>query len=326
MPAEGCVVGVDGGGSKTHAAVADLAGRVLGESVEVGSPHTALGFAGAAAVVDRAVWAALAAAGVAPAAVLHAGCYLSGVDLPEEAAALTAELAAHPWTDAGLTVDNDVLAVLRAGTQSADAAAVVCGTGMNAVAVRADGARAQLLAMGAPSGDWGGGLGLADEVLWHAARAEDGRGPGTALREALLGWTGAASVRELAIEVAGGRRRTTAWVDRVPEVLALARAGDDVARALVQRQGVEIATCAAAVLARLGLAARRVPVVVGGGIGTSGDAQLEAAIRAGLAERAPLAELVVLRTSPVLGAVRLALASLSPPSGAPARRRSPGAR
>ncbi len=297
------VVGVDGGGSKTHAAVADLAGRVLGEAVEVGSAHTVLGFPGAAAVVDRAVAAALVAARIGPGAVRHAACLLSGVDLPQEADALHAALAAAPWAAGGLTVDNDTLAVLRAGTEAADAAAVVCGTGMNAVAVRGDGARAQLLALGRPSGDWGGGLGLADAILWHAARAEDGRGAATAVREALLGWTGAGSIAELAVDVVAGRRSTAQWAGRVPELLALAGDGDRVAQGLVRRQGHEIATCAAAVLQRLGLADRAVPVVIGGGIGASGDPLLTAAIAAGLAERAPQARWQLLDRAPVLGAV-----------------------
>jgi N-acetylglucosamine kinase-like BadF-type ATPase len=305
------VVGVDGGGSKTHAAVADVAGHVLGQAVEGGSAHTLLGFRGAASVVDRAARRALDAAGVGAHAVAHATCLLSGVDLPEEAYALHDALAGAPWAAGGLTVDNDVLAVLRAGTDEPDAAAVVCGTGMNAVAVRADGARAQLLALGAPSGDWGGGLGLADAVLWHAARAEDGRGPATALRESLLAWTGAGSVRELAIDVVAGRRRTAEWAGWVPELLALAGAGDQVALALVERQGQEIAACAAALLERLGLAGQAVPVVVGGGIGSSGDPRLVAAIRAGFAERVPLARLQVLDRPPVLGAVALAVRAVA---------------
>ncbi|MFC7586672.1 hypothetical protein ACFQYP_25240 [Nonomuraea antimicrobica] len=34
---------------------------------------------------------------------------------------------------------------------------------------------ARFPALGRISGDWGGGQGLAEEALWHAIRAEDGR-------------------------------------------------------------------------------------------------------------------------------------------------------
>jgi N-acetylglucosamine kinase-like BadF-type ATPase len=304
------VVGVDGGGSTTVAAVADERGRILGEAVEGTCAHTRVGFDGAAAAVDRAVSAALRAAGAPTHALAHAACLLSGLDLPEEAAALHERLAPRPWARGGLTLDNDVLAVLRAGTTAPDAAAVVCGTGMNAIAVRGDGRRAQLLAVGRPSGDWGGGLGLADAVLWHAARAEDGRGPRTALHDALLSWTGASDLRSLAAEVVRGRRDPVAWVDRVPEVFALA-ATDPIAARLVERQGAEIGHCAAAVLGQVGLQAATVPVVVGGGIGSCGDARLEAAARRTLGERAPGAVLTVLAEQPVVGAVREALLALA---------------
>src|SRR5207237_871334 len=59
--------------------------------------------------------------------------------------------------------------------------AVVCGAGINAVGVAPDGRVTRYLALGTISGDWGGGYGLGLEVLWHAIRAEDGRGPDTAL-------------------------------------------------------------------------------------------------------------------------------------------------
>jgi N-acetylglucosamine kinase-like BadF-type ATPase len=303
------VVGVDGGGSTTVAAVADDRGRILGRAVEAGSPHTRLGFDGAAGVVDRAVVAALRLAGVDPGAVAHAACLLSGLDLPAEAQSLRERLGTLAWAQGGLTLDNDVLAVLRAGTTAPDAAAVVCGTGMNAVAVRGDGRRAQLLAVGRPSGDWGGGLGLADAVLWHAARAEDGRGPASALHDALLDWTGAASIRALAADVASDRRDTAEWVHRVPDLLELA-ATDAVAARLVRRQGEEIGHCAAAVLAQVGLVGAAVPVVLGGGIGASGDPRLEAAARRTLAQRAPGARMHVLAEPPVVGAVREAVRAL----------------
>ena len=63
-----------------------------------------------------------------------------------------------------------------AGTEEPDAVAVVCGTGINCIGVRADGAHARFPALGAISGDWGGGWYLGEQALWHAARAVDGRG------------------------------------------------------------------------------------------------------------------------------------------------------
>ncbi len=302
-------VAVDGGGSKTDAAVVDLVtGAVLGRGRGPGCSLHGIGLAAATQVVDAAVGAALAEAGASASDVVHAGCYLTAIDLDDEQAELHAALITQPWAAQSLTVANDVFALLRAGTASPDAAVVVCGTGINGAAVRADGASARILALGHVSGDWGGASGLAEEVLWHAARAEDGRGEPTALRDALLSWTGMAGVDEVVVAVHRGELAAASWSSRMPEVFALARAGDAVAVGLVERQGEEIGDLAGSLLARLGLAEAAVPVVLGGGIGASGDERLEAAARRALAARAAYAELSVVVEPPVVGAIELALA------------------
>ena len=61
--------------------------------------------------------------------------------------------------------------------------AVTCGAGINCVGVAPDGRTTGFLALGGITGDWGGGYGLGRAALWWAIRAEDGRGPQTALRD-----------------------------------------------------------------------------------------------------------------------------------------------
>jgi N-acetylglucosamine kinase-like BadF-type ATPase len=302
------VVAVDGGGSKTDAAVVDaVTGTVLGSSRAGGCSHHQIGIPAAVEVVDAAVTTALAAAGATASDVVHAGCYLTAIDLPEEQDAVHAALSTRPWAGRSLVVDNDVFALLRAATGSPDAAVVVCGTGINGVAVRADGATARVLALGQISGDWGGASGLAEEVLWYAARAEDGRGEPTRLRDALLRWTGRASVHDVTLAVHTGELSVSQWWGRAHEVVELADAGDAVAIRLVERQGAEVGLLAASLLARLDLQDSAVPVVLGGGIGAAGDARLVAAAGRTLAERAPRATLSIVSAPPITGAVRLAL-------------------
>jgi len=173
--------------------------------------------------------------------------------------------------------------------------------------VRADGATARVLALGQISGDWGGASGLAEEVLWYAARAEDGRGEPTALRDALLRWTGRGSVHEVTLAVHAGVLSTSQWWGRAHEIVELADAGDTVASRLVERLGEEIGLLAASLLARRGLQDSAVPVVLGGGIRAAGDALLVAAARRVLAARAPRATLSVAAAAPITGAVHLAL-------------------
>lgn len=302
------VVAVDGGGSKTDVAIVSRPhGDVLARHRGPGCSQHDLGPAQAVEVLDRCVVTALQAAAVDPREVAHAGCYLTAIDLPDEQAVMTGLLSRTSWGGRSLTVENDLFALLRTGTDVRPAAVVVCGTGINGLAIAADGTVARLVALGRCSGDWGGGAELAEAALWCAARAEDGRGERTALRDAVLRWSGGSCMDEVSADVHRGRLDPTDWSDHVPEIFAIAADGDRVARGLVERQGSEIGLIAAALIERLHLQDDAVPVVLGGGIGSSGDATLLAATAEVLAERVPAARLVVVTAAPVEGAILLAL-------------------
>nr|WP_300150110.1 BadF/BadG/BcrA/BcrD ATPase family protein [Propionicimonas sp.] len=295
------IVAVDGGGSKTDAVAVTLAGDVVRTARGPGSSPQAEGLDASVQLVDRLV---REVAGGAP--VARVGLYLSGLDLPREIADYRAAVSGRAWARGGLDVDNDLFALLRAGTDERDAVAVVCGTGMNAVGVRADGETVRFLAVGAISGDWGGGYGLGLEALWHAARDVDGRGPHTLLTAAVETEFGL-PVAELSEQLHVGDRSHADLARLAPVVFAAAEAGDDVARALVDRQADEAVTFVRACVTRLDLAAAPVPVVLGGSIFQAGHAAMDARIAAGVAEVSPAARLVTLTRPPVEGAVLLTL-------------------
>ena len=209
------------------------------------------------------------------------------------------------WADA--VVDNDLFALLRAGTSEPDAVAVVCGTGINCVGVRADGAVVRYPSLGMTSGDWGGGWHLGEQALWHAARAVDGRGPATVLASAIPAVYELADVPAVIEALHFGRIPGSDLARLAPAVLAASRAGDAVAQGLVDRQAEEIVVFAATTLRRLELLDREVPVVLGGGVIGSRDERLLAAVERGLGERAPLARITVVTAAPILGAALLAL-------------------
>lgn len=295
------VVAVDGGGSKTDAVALTLDGELVGRSRGSGSSPHYLGLAASVTLVDQLVREAAGGA-----EVVRTGLYLSGLDLDSEVTAYSDAVAAMPWAATGLDVDNDLFALLRAGTDEPNAVAVVCGTGMNAVGVRADGASVRFLALGAISGDWGGGHGLGAEALWHAARELDGRGPHTLLTAALERELGVTAL-EVAAQLHLGERDYSDLARLAPAVFAAAEAGDAVGRALVDRTAEEVLAFVRASLNRLDLADSAVPVVLGGGILQAGHARLQDRIASGLATMAPTARLVTVSQPPILGAALLTL-------------------
>ncbi|GIT81941.1 kinase [Leifsonia sp. LS1] len=296
-------IAVDGGGSKTDAIAVELDGTVAAAArAGTSSPHL-IGMDASARIVDDLIERLLAETGPRP--IAAAGIYLSGLDLPAEVEAFRSGIAGYAWADA--VVDNDLFALLRAGTSEPDAVAVVCGTGINCVGVRADGAVVRYPSLGMISGDWGGGWHLGEQALWHAARAVDGRGSATALSAAIPAVYGLDDVQAV-IEALHFARIPNADLARIaPSVFACAEDGDAVAVGLVDRQAEEIVALAATTLRRLELLGRPVPVVLGGGIVGSRDARLLDGIASGLAERAPLARIELVTAAPILGAALLAL-------------------
>lgn len=304
------VVAVDGGGSKTDVAIVNRRdGEVIARYRGPGCSQHDLGPDEAARILDRCVLAALQEAAVDAGQVVHAGCYLTAIDLPDEQLTMMELLARTSWGGRSLTVENDLFALLRAGTHQTPAAVVVCGTGINGLAIAADGTVARLVALGRCSGDWGGGADLAEAALWCAARAEDGRGEPTGLRDAVLRWAGADCMDDVSVAVHQGRLDPATWSDRVPEIFALAADGDSVARGLVERQGREMGLIAAALIERVDLPERALPVVLGGGIAASGDPTLLGAMAEVLDRRVPRAQVIVVPGPPIDGAIMLALES-----------------
>jgi N-acetylglucosamine kinase-like BadF-type ATPase len=301
------LIAVDGGGSKTDAVALSQDGEILARASGPSSSPQNLGLDAAVTVLDAVVREAIATAGSAPE---HVACYLSGLDLPEEIDDFTAAISGLDWARSAArppVVDNDLFALLRVGTGEPNAVAVVCGTGINAIGVREDGASVRFPALGAISGDWGGGGHLGQEALWHAARAEDGRGKETLLRTAVPDAFGLPTVRAVTEALHFGRLPGAALASLAPVLFSTADAGDEIALALLDRQIEEIVAMAVTALRRLQLLQRPVPVVLGGGVIAAGNARLLSGIRSGLADAAPLARPEVVMARPVVGASLLVL-------------------
>ncbi|MDT9685851.1 BadF/BadG/BcrA/BcrD ATPase family protein [Streptomyces sp. TRM76323] len=309
------VLAIDAGNSKTDAALVGADGSVLGTGRGGGFRPQLVGVGAAVEALAAAVGEAAREAGLAdlgppdgPACAAHVSACLANADLPVEEEELARAVAERGW-GASVRVRNDTFAVLRAGVDEPRGVAVVCGAGINCVGVRPDGRTARFPAVGRLSGDWGGGWGLAEEALWYAARAEDGRGEPTELARALPAHFGLESMYALIEAVhlgrlPGGRRHELA-----PVVFAVGAAGDPVARALVERLAEEVVTMAVVALERLGLrdAPEPVPVVLGGSVLAAGHPELNGRIGELLRERAPAAVPRVVDAPPVLGAALLGL-------------------
>ncbi|GCB49332.1 N-acetylglucosamine kinase [Streptomyces sp. NL15-2K] len=298
------VLAVDAGNSKTDVAVVAADGTVLATARGGGFRPPAVGVEAAVDKVAETVARAFATARVT--SVDHVSACLANADFPVEEEQLAAALHARAW-GTSVRVRNDTFAVLRAGVTEPRGVAVVCGAGINCVGMRPDGRTARFPALGRISGDWGGGWGLAEEALWHAARAEDGRGAPTALARTLPAHFGLPSMYALIEALHLEHVEPTRRHELTPVLFSTAASGDRVARALVDRLADEVTTMATVALTRLDLLDEETPVLLGGGVLAARHPQLDDGVRDLLAERAPKAVPRVVTASPVLGAALLGL-------------------
>lgn len=302
------VIAIDGGNSKTDVLVVDAAGTVLGSSRGPGASPQNVGVEGCVTALEGLVIQALEAVGKAttqPFAV-HTSAYLAGLDFPREEEALA----------------NDTLALLRAGTSDGIGVAVVCGAGINGVGIGPDGRETGFPALGKISGDWGGGYRLGEEALWWAIRAEDGRGPATALTDAVKTHYGASTV----LEVVQGLHFEEIHSDSVHELCPLlfrvASAGDAVAQEVVDRFVEEVSLLVGVILRLLELTESAPEIVLGGGMLTGVSPPFIIDIERRCLKVAPKAVVKIVDVAPVVGAALFGLDTIGADEASKVRLRA----
>jgi N-acetylglucosamine kinase-like BadF-type ATPase len=314
------VLAVDGGNSKTDLALVARDGSVLSlVRGPLSSPHH-LGVEGCLAVLERLLADAVREAELAaPRTAEIAELLMAGVDFPAEEETLREAVAERSWANR-VHVGNDTFAVLRAGTDRAWGVAVTCGAGINCVGVAPDGRHARFPALGAITGDWGGGYDLGLAAVSAAARSEDGRGPRTSLERAVPAYFGLATPSDLAEAIHSGRLEQRRVIELAPLVLAEA-ADDAVAAEIVQHLAHEVIALARVALTRLDLADEPVEVLLGGGVLQDADGDLLAVIAAGLKQAAPAVTVRPTASPAIVGAALLGLDKLEAGPEAQARLR-----
>lgn len=319
------ILALDGGGSKVDAVLLSKAGTVLGAVRWRGSTYEGMDDHGHSLDgVAKAVAKVCADAGLDPerAPVADLGVYcLAGADLPADDRRILRGLRKRGFTVEDV-LRNDTFAVLRAGTEHTWGVGVVCGSGTNCTGVAPGGRIFRFPAVGGISGDWGGGYEIGETALWHALRAEDGRGERTSLRSVVPAHFGLKRPRQV-MEALYFNRMGHERVSELPPVVFRAAAqGDTVARSIVDRQAEEVVTMAGTAIRRLRMTALDVDVVLGGGIFRNRFEPFFEQIREGLARVAPRARVVVLTAPPVVGAALLALDRAGAPRAASRRVRA----
>jgi N-acetylglucosamine kinase-like BadF-type ATPase len=280
------VLAVDGGNTKTLAAVADAEGRTLGlgragraDIYNAASPEEAI------EAVAAAVGEALTAAGTAPREIEAAVFSLAGADWPEDFVLLERSLRDRLGLAVAPLVVNDAIGALRGGSPDWTGISVVSGT-YNAVGAR--NARGEVFHLGFwPDG--AGGRHIARSGLKAIYRAALDMGPATALSERAFALFGVRDAIALLHEFTRRGGLEDCDKDRLaPVLLDLADEGDAVAQAIVADAGRVLGTQARASAAQVGLALDGARVVLTGRVFEHPTDRLAAATMAELPGAVPV--------------------------------------
>ena len=290
-------LGVDAGGTKTHAAIMDESGRIIGLGVAgTGNPER-IGFAGATATLQAAINGALGRSGSRRHDVGAATFALAGIDWESDASAMAA--AGNGFgLDCKPHIVNDAVAVLFAGTRDGIGCASVAGTGGKTVA--SDG-EVTVATLGIGIGEGGGAAQIVAETLTMLALIEHGQRSPSLLQEAVLGAAGFVTISELFQAIA--RDGFSLSESFAPAVVELADGGDWLAAEVVEIVARHHAADVVGLVDPLRFDGRSVDVVCAGGLHTADSDTFQDAFAAGVAVSRWTLRPVVLSVPPVVGAL-----------------------
>jgi glucosamine kinase len=297
------VMGIDGGATKTLAAVLDLDSRALHFAQSGPSNEDAVGVSAAVNALLDVADAALERAGIRQQELARVVLAVAGTD--------TAAIAGHVRAarSEDWIVVNDVVAAWATATGAKPGVGAISGTGSNVFGVGPGGRTWRVGGWGHLFGDEGSGYWLGVESIRAALHERDGSGPPTELSAAAIDFFKSPSVEAVAAlayskpltkgEIAAFAQRTA----------ALAASGDLVARKLYQRAAAELGRQITVVIERTGLNdpsyREEFPVGLIGSAFKAGAIFVEP-LREIVREAAPRARVSVVETAPAGGSLLLA--------------------
>ncbi len=298
------MIGIDGGGSRTRARLADARGETLGRGEASASNPRTNGLRAAQQEILSAIERAFNDAQIQKRRVEAACLGVGGLESlgPRD----DLQVWMHESIARRVTLINDGQIVVAAGTPDNWGIALIAGTGSIAWGRTPAGQTARAGGWGYLFGDEGSAFALAREALRAAACAADGRGQPTRLLGIILDHWKLREPLQLIPQVYDSALTNADLARLAPLVIAAAAQGDPAARDLVERAAEELSSAVVALARRLNFGSVEIPLALTGGLLLEAESLrqfLLAALEQSQFRFAPI-ELV---QEPVIGAVRLAV-------------------
>ncbi len=295
------ILGVDGGGTKTDAAVATLDGTIMGLASGSGANWESVGISQATNVLIEVINQACAQAGIIPAALAASTLAIAGIDWPDDVAKYLPVVDSLGLKSPELV--NDSFAALAAGSPSGHGIISIAGTGGKTAGIWND-RREQ--SMGMELGEGGGAGQLVSEALYYMASDFHGSAAPSKLTQLVAAKLGFSSLIDFFEGVARkGLRLDTSLAPLIFEYAALGDPGAlHAVRVTAEQHGRDVIGMAAK------LGCENCVVVRAGGLHTAGSAEFDAVFLDVVKTALPHVEIKTLTQPPVVGAISLSISRL----------------
>jgi N-acetylglucosamine kinase-like BadF-type ATPase len=259
------VVGVDGGGTKTTAALVSEQLESAGSATTGPANHRSVGVEAASANIAHAIAEALRAAAVSLSDVAAICLCLAGFDtdldlpVPQRAIRILGYDGVALW-------ENDVVGAWAGATEVKPGIVVIAGTGSTALGMNERGQLWRTDGWDYILGDSGSGYAIGREGIRAAMKALDGRSATSVLTRELRDSylvNDAEEMRRLVDSTSFGKFEIASFA---PRVSAAADAGDVVARDILNQAGRDLAQQATAIIHQLDMEDTQFPLSTVGSV------------------------------------------------------------
>jgi len=300
--------GADGGGTKTHGAIANAEGNILVDRLGGPSNQNVVGMNAAARALAELIIECCNGADCTVGDLRSAVFGLAGAGEEKERKALIAavneELIRVGASPVQIMIDTDARIALEGSLAGHCGVIAIAGTGSNVMGKSTSGEIVAVGGWGRVLGDEGSGYRIGLEALRAVTRHLDKMGKGGLMYETFIKRFDLKTRQQLINAVYRERFEIPSLAPLVLEAAAL---GDGVAISILQRAAGELTEQIAAVVERIGAGSATVPLVFCGGLIENATPYAEL-LRKSIERLLPNVEVRHAIGPPVQGAILLALA------------------
>ena len=302
------VIGVDGGGTKTNAAVFGENVGVVGAGASGPANQRSVGTDAASVNIAQAIRSALQASNIPLSQVAAVTLCLAGFDTDLDLPVPQRAVRSLGFTGPTI-IENDVVGAWAGATEAQPGIVVIAGTGATGLGMNAKGQLWRTDGWDYILGDDGSGYAIGLAAIRAAMRMLDGRDEPTALlreMQEIYGVNNAEEMRRLVDSTPFGKFEIAAFAERVWEA---AQQDDPVAQGIFAQAGERLGESGAAIIRMLDMQDDAFPVATVGSVFKS-EPWVTDPFRRIIAQTAPQATFRPPLHAPEVGAALLALRRL----------------